>query len=64
MTIGILGGGQLGRMLALAGYPFGFRFRILDTTPSAPAGHLAELIVASSNGFVHDALVRGFEALR
>jgi 5-(carboxyamino)imidazole ribonucleotide synthase len=48
MTLGILGGGQLGRMLALAGYPLGLRFRILDTSPEAPAGHLAELIVAQS----------------
>jgi 5-(carboxyamino)imidazole ribonucleotide synthase len=41
-TIGILGGGQLGRMLALAGYPFGVRFRFLDPLSDAPAGHLAE----------------------
>ena len=27
MSIGILGGGQLGYMLALAGYPIGLRFR-------------------------------------
>jgi len=48
MTIGILGGGQLGRMLALSGYPLGFRFRFLDTTPEAPGGHLGELVVAPS----------------
>ncbi len=43
MTVGVLGGGQLGRMLALAGYPLGLRFRFLDHSPRAPAGHLAEL---------------------
>ncbi len=43
--IGILGGGQLGRMLALAGYPLGFRFRFLDTAPDAPTGPLGELFV-------------------
>ncbi len=48
MTIGILGGGQLGRMLALAGYPLGLRFRVLDTYDAAPAGELADLIVAES----------------
>jgi len=32
MNIGILGGGQLGRMLALAGYPLGLRFRFFDPT--------------------------------
>lgn len=40
--IGILGGGQLGRMLALAGYPLGFRFRVFDPSPDAVAGHLAD----------------------
>lgn len=45
MIIGVLGGGQLGRMLALAGYPLGLRFRFLDPAPDAPAGHVGELIV-------------------
>ena len=48
MTVGILGGGQLGRMLALAGYPLGLRFRVLDTYHDAPAGELAELVVGES----------------
>jgi len=42
MIVGVLGGGQLGRMLALAGYPLGLRFRFLDPAPEAPAAHLAE----------------------
>src|SRR5215216_7029550 len=41
-TIGILGAGQLGRMLALAGYPLGMRFRFLDPAPDSPAGLLAD----------------------
>jgi 5-(carboxyamino)imidazole ribonucleotide synthase len=41
-TIGILGAGQLGRMLALAGYPLGMRFRFLDPVSGPPAGLLAE----------------------
>ncbi len=41
-TVGVLGGGQLGRMLALAGYPLGLAFRFLDPDPDAPAGQLAE----------------------
>ncbi|MGH7277934.1 MAG: 5-(carboxyamino)imidazole ribonucleotide synthase [Candidatus Rokuibacteriota bacterium] len=45
MKVGILGGGQLGRMLALAGYPLGLTFRCLDPAPDAPAGQLAELLV-------------------
>jgi 5-(carboxyamino)imidazole ribonucleotide synthase len=41
VTIGVLGGGQLGRMLALAGYPLGLRFRFLDPSREATAGHLS-----------------------
>jgi 5-(carboxyamino)imidazole ribonucleotide synthase len=41
-TIGVLGAGQLGRMLALAGYPLGLRFRFLDPAPEAPAAQIAE----------------------
>jgi 5-(carboxyamino)imidazole ribonucleotide synthase len=44
--IGILGAGQLGRMLALAGYPLGMRFRFFDPAPDSPASLLAEHIVA------------------
>jgi 5-(carboxyamino)imidazole ribonucleotide synthase len=36
MHLGILGGGQLGQMLALAGIPLGMRFRFLDPAPDAP----------------------------
>lgn len=45
-TIGILGAGQLGRMLALAGYPLGMRFRFFDPTPDAPANLLADYLTA------------------
>ncbi|MDR5709561.1 MAG: 5-(carboxyamino)imidazole ribonucleotide synthase [Armatimonadota bacterium] len=45
MRIGILGGGQLGRMLALSGYPLGFSFRFLDPSPEACAGQVGELLV-------------------
>ena len=43
--IGILGAGQLGRMLALAGFPLGLDFAFLDPNEDAPAGTLGELIV-------------------
>ncbi|MDW8107321.1 MAG: 5-(carboxyamino)imidazole ribonucleotide synthase [Armatimonadota bacterium] len=46
MTIGVLGGGQLGRMLALAGYPLGIRTELYDPTPDACAGQVAPLISA------------------
>ncbi|OQY97551.1 MAG: 5-(carboxyamino)imidazole ribonucleotide synthase [Chloroflexi bacterium UTCFX4] len=44
MKIGILGGGQLGRMLALAAYPLGARVAFLDPTPDAPMSHIAKQI--------------------
>lgn len=45
-TIGVLGGGQLGRMMALAGSNLGYRFIALDPTPESPCGQVAEQIVA------------------
>jgi 5-(carboxyamino)imidazole ribonucleotide synthase len=41
-AVGILGAGQLGRMLALAGYPLGMRFRFFDPVSDSPAGLLAD----------------------
>jgi 5-(carboxyamino)imidazole ribonucleotide synthase len=41
-TIGVLGAGQLGRMLALSGYVLGMRFRFFDPAISSPAGMLAD----------------------
>ena len=37
-VVAVLGGGQLGRMLGLAGLPLGIRCRFLDPAPGAPAG--------------------------
>ena len=47
MRVGILGGGQLARMLVLAGTPLGLRFRCLDPSPDAVAGHVSELVVGA-----------------
>jgi len=41
-TIGILGGGQLGRMSALAGRRLGYRFHIFEPSAQCPAGAVAE----------------------
>ncbi|MEZ6140565.1 MAG: 5-(carboxyamino)imidazole ribonucleotide synthase [Zavarzinella sp.] len=46
IKIGIIGGGQLGRMLALAGYPLGMEFSVLENSPDCPAAPLAEMIHA------------------
>lgn len=44
MIVGVLGGGQLGRMLALAGIPLGLRFRFLDPDPACPASHVGPVV--------------------
>ncbi len=45
MKIGIIGAGQLGRMLALAGYPLGQRFVFLDKSTEAPGGQVGDIIL-------------------
>lgn len=44
MRIGIVGAGQLGRMLALAGYPLGLRFVFLDRSEDAPGAQVGRII--------------------
>ncbi|MDE2149079.1 MAG: 5-(carboxyamino)imidazole ribonucleotide synthase [Gammaproteobacteria bacterium] len=44
--VGVLGGGQLGRMLALAGYPLGLEFLFLDPSPDACAAALGQHLCA------------------
>ena len=50
-TIGILGGGQLARMLALAGAPLGHRFLVVDSAEDACAAQVAPLLRADWRDF-------------
>ncbi len=50
-TIGILGGGQLARMLALAGAPLGMRFLVVDSVADACAAQVAPLVRADWRDF-------------
>ena len=50
-TIGILGGGQLARMLALAGAPLGLRFLVVDSAQDACAAQVAPLLRADWRDF-------------
>ena len=62
--VGCLGGGQLGRMLALAGAPFDVRFRFLDPSPDACAGDVGELLVgAYDDADLLDRLADGADAV-
>lgn len=47
-SIGILGGGQLARMLALAAKPLGYRVVVLDPDPNCPASSVAEEVVVGN----------------
>ncbi len=46
MEIGVLGSGQLGRMMALAGYPLGLRLRFFECAADSPACQVAECVHA------------------
>jgi 5-(carboxyamino)imidazole ribonucleotide synthase len=50
-AVGILGGGQLARMLALAGAPLGLRFLVLDSAADACAAQCAPLLRADYHDF-------------
>ncbi|MFN3544837.1 MAG: 5-(carboxyamino)imidazole ribonucleotide synthase [Thiobacillus sp.] len=41
-TLGILGGGQLGRMFTVAARTMGYRVMVLDPDPASPAGQMAD----------------------
>ena len=56
MNVAVLGGGQLGRMLALEGIPLGHRFTFLEPSPDPPAGALGRVIAAAYDD--PDALAR------
>ncbi len=47
MRIGVIGAGQLGRMLVLAGRPLGVDFLLYDPAPDASGGRVAPLVVGS-----------------
>jgi 5-(carboxyamino)imidazole ribonucleotide synthase len=46
-TIGIIGGGQLGRMMALSAKAMGFRVAVLDPTPDSPCGQVADIEITA-----------------
>ncbi|SOB74704.1 5-(carboxyamino)imidazole ribonucleotide synthase [Marinobacter sp. LV10R510-11A] len=57
MRIGVLGAGQLGRMLALAGYPLAKTFVFYDMSGSPSAG-LGEVIIDREGKYLDDFLSR------
>ena len=47
-TIGILGGGQLGRMLSVAASRLGFRTHVYEPSANPPAGHVADRVTTAA----------------
>jgi 5-(carboxyamino)imidazole ribonucleotide synthase len=47
-AVGVLGGGQLGRMFAIAARPMGYRVHVLSPDRDTPAGQVADLEVAAA----------------
>jgi 5-(carboxyamino)imidazole ribonucleotide synthase len=47
-TIGIIGGGQLGRMMAIAAKQMGYKIAVLDPTPNSPCGQVADVEITAS----------------
>lgn len=41
-TLGVVGGGQLGRMFAMRAQSMGYRVVVLDPDPDSPTGHVAD----------------------
>lgn len=46
-TLGVMGGGQLGRMFAHAAQAMGFRVAVLDPAPGCPAGQAADRLIVA-----------------
>ncbi|HSH45502.1 MAG TPA: 5-(carboxyamino)imidazole ribonucleotide synthase [Longimicrobiales bacterium] len=62
--LGILGGGQLGRMLALAAYPLGVTCRFLDPKDPTSSGEVGELMAESyDDPDALDRFVTGLDAV-
>lgn len=57
-TIGILGGGQLGRMLSIAASRLGFKTHIFEPGANPPAGHVADQVTTA--GYDDEDALRAF----
>jgi 5-(carboxyamino)imidazole ribonucleotide synthase len=64
-TIGILGGGQLGRMMAMAARSLGYRVQVMDPDPSCPARFVVDACFEGSWDDVRAAadLARGCDVI-
>ncbi len=47
MKVGVIGAGQLGQMLALAGYPLALEFLFLDSSADSPGGRVGPIVTGA-----------------
>jgi 5-(carboxyamino)imidazole ribonucleotide synthase len=47
-TIGIIGGGQIGRMMALAAKAMGYKVAVLDPKPNCPCGQVSDIEITAN----------------
>ncbi|MCJ1910247.1 5-(carboxyamino)imidazole ribonucleotide synthase [Planococcus ruber] len=52
-TIGIIGGGQLGRMMAMAAKEAGFKIAVLDPAMDSPTGQIADIQIVAPYNDLH-----------
>ena len=64
-TLGILGGGQLGRMVAMAARSLGYRVQVMDPDPSCPARFVVDACFVGAWDDAHAAadLARGCDVI-
>jgi 5-(carboxyamino)imidazole ribonucleotide synthase len=60
-VLGILGGGQLGRMFAMAAKRLGYRVAVLEPSPDSPCGQVADTVIQA--GYTDEAALRRLAAL-
>jgi 5-(carboxyamino)imidazole ribonucleotide synthase len=58
MKIGVLGSGQLGRMLAIAAYPLGHQMSFLANSDKEPCSCLGVSYISSENSNAFDDLAK------
>jgi len=60
-TLGILGGGQLGRMFAIAAKQLGYRVAVLEPAPDSPCGQVADIVIEAA--YTDEAALRRLAAV-
>jgi 5-(carboxyamino)imidazole ribonucleotide synthase len=60
-TLGVLGGGQLGRMFAMAAKRLGYRVAVLEPSPDSPCGQVADQVIQAD--YADEAALRRLAAV-